>query len=202
MQVRLSRKEPGNMAQRLWITGYRSYELGLFSETEPKYQVIDYALTKVITQAVEDGTTWVITGGQLGIEQMAAKAAVNLKADYPELNVALMTPFSHFGNQWKPENQEKLADLKSQVDFQAAVSEQDYTSPQQLRNYQSFMLTHTDGALLVYDVDNEGKSRYDYDAIMHWQEKHTYPLQQVDFDQLQEYAYEFQENSKKGFNLD
>ncbi|MCH5461438.1 DUF1273 domain-containing protein [Lactobacillus sp. LC28-10] len=186
--------------QRVWITGYRAYELGVFSEKEPKFLVLQYALKKLITQAIDDGTTWVITGGQMGIEQWAAQVGIDLKKDYPELQVAMMTPFTHFGSQWKPDNQAKLATLLSQVDFQASVSTHDYTSPQQLRNYQEFMLSHTDGAILVYDVDNEGKSRYDYNAIVKWQDKHDYPLQMIDFDQLQEFSYEFAENSNKGFN--
>ncbi|MTV81143.1 DUF1273 domain-containing protein [Secundilactobacillus folii] len=186
--------------QRVWITGYRAYELGVFSEKDPKYTVLQYALKKLITQAVEDGTTWVITGPQMGIEQWAAQVAVSLKADYPELQVAMMTPFTHFGSRWKPDNQAKLATITSLVDFHASVSDHDYSSPQQLRNYQEFMLTHTDGAILVYDVDNEGKSRYDYDVIMKWQEQHDYPVQVIDFDQLQEFSYEFEENSNKGFN--
>lgn len=188
--------------QRVWITGYRAYELGVFSDTDPKFKVINFALHQLIKQAVEDGMTWLISGGQLGIEQWAVGEGLALKTDYPELNVALMTPFTHFGNQWKPDNQAKLATLIEQSDFHASVSDHDYSSPQQLRNYQEFMLTHTDGAILVYDVDNEGKSQYDYDAITAWQDAHEYPVQVIDFDQLQEFSYEFQENDDKGFNSD
>lgn len=186
--------------QRVWITGYRAYELGVFSEKEPKFLVLQFALKKLISQAIEDGTTWLITGGQMGIEQWAAQVGIKLKSDYPELQVAMMTPFTHFGNKWKPDNQARLATLLSQVDFHASISNHDYSSPQQLRNYQEFMLTHTDGAILVYDVDNKGKSRYDYNAIVNWQDKHDYPLQLIDFDQLQEFSYEFAEISNKGFN--
>lgn len=191
--------------ERIWFTGYRAYELQLFSEQDPKYKVLHYALTQVMKQALDDGMQWVITGGQKGIEQMSAEAALALKPDYPELQVAVMLPFTHFSGRWKPEAQAKLASLASDVDFSAAVSDHDYRSPQQLRNYQEFMLSHTDGAILVYDVDNDGKSRYDYDAILKWQATHDYPVQLIDFDQLQEFSVEFQENlpenENKGFNL-
>lgn len=186
--------------QRVWITGYRAYELGVFSDKEPKFLVLQYALKQLIKAAIDDGTTWLITGGQMGIEQWAAQVGLSLKAEYPELQVAMMTPFTHFGGNWKPENQAKLTTLLSQVDFHASVSNHDYTSPQQLRNYQEFMLNHTDGAILVYDVDNKGKSSYDYDAIVNWQGQHDYPLQMIDFDQLQEFSYEFGENSDKNSN--
>lgn len=187
--------------QRVWITGYRAFELGVWSDKEPKFKVISYALERLIKQALEEGLTWVITGGQMGIEQWAAQTALKLKADYPELKVAMMTPFMDFGSQWKDENRTNLSLLTSQVDFTASVSDHGYSSPQQLRNYQEFMLSHTDGAILVYDVDNEGKSRYDYDALVKWQEQHAdYAVTIVDFDQLQEFSYEFEENSKRGFN--
>ncbi|KRK49326.1 DUF1273 domain-containing protein [Secundilactobacillus kimchicus] len=188
--------------KRLWVTGYRSYELQIFSDQDPKYQVIDYAIQKLIIQAISDsGTEWVITGGQLGIEQMAAKAALTVKADYPELNVSILLPFAHFGNQWKEENQTKLASLLTQVDFTGTVSNQDYQSPQQLRNYQDFMLRHTDGALLIYDPEHEGKTQYEFDAIKKWQDSHDYDLRLVDFDELQEFSYDYQEFLNNSSNL-
>ena len=79
---------------RLWVTGYRSYELGVFANNDPKVKVIKYLLKKHFEQKFNDGLEWVITGGQLGVEQWAAEAAIELKEEYPELKVSLMYPFS------------------------------------------------------------------------------------------------------------
>lgn len=187
---------------RLWLTGYRSYELGVFGEQDPKLLVIKDTLKKLLIERIENGTDWLITGGQLGVEQWSVEVATQLKAQYPELQVAMMTPFAEFGQNWNEANRGRYAQLASQVDFHQAVSRQPYQSPQQLRNYQEFMLTHTDEAVLVYDLEVEGKPQYDYQAIERYQERHAYPVTLIDMDWLQESANEYQENLKNGSQFD
>ncbi len=190
------------MVSRLWLTGYRNYELSVFGNQDPKLLVIKDTLRKLLINKVESGTDWLITGGQLGVEQWAAEVGLKLKADYPELKVAMMTPFAEFGGNWNEGNQAQYATLASQVDFHQSVSEQPYHGPQQLRNYQEFMLTHTDEAVMVYDLEVEGKPKYDYRAVTQFQEQHTYPLTLVDMDWLQESANEYQENLNNGSQIE
>ncbi|AVK62991.1 hypothetical protein C5Z26_02115 [Lactobacillus sp. CBA3606] len=187
---------------RLWMSGYRSYELGVFGDTDDKLKVIKYALTSYLTAQIEDGVDWLITGGQLGVEQWCAEVGVALKQTYPELKVAMMLPYAEFGGRWKENNQAKLQLLLAQVDFHAAISKRPYENPQQLRNYQEFMVTHTDAAALVYDLDNPGKPSYDYDAIQSFTETQPYPLTVIDFDWLQESANEYAEKQNNGFNFE
>ncbi|MEE8823837.1 hypothetical protein LASUN_20430 [Lentilactobacillus sunkii] len=180
---------------RLWITGYRSYELGIFKDDDPKRKVIDSVLKSEISQAIVDGMDWLISGGQLGIEQWSLEMGQGLKKEYPgEFQTSMMLPFAEFGNNWNENNQAKLQALKTKVDFSASVSDKPYQSPQQLRNYQEFMLSHTDQALLIYDLDNPGKSQYDYDKIKKFAENHPYPYKLITFDDLQSAADEYQEN--------
>lgn len=47
---------------RLWITGYRSYELGIFNDNDPKVAVIKYCLENNLNSLLEKGLEWVITG--------------------------------------------------------------------------------------------------------------------------------------------
>lgn len=184
----------GDGVSRLWLTGYRSYELGVFGTEDPKLLVIKATLKKLLTEKIENGVDWLITGGQLGVEQWAAEVGLDLKATYPELKIAMMTPFAEFGGQWNETNQATYSQLASRVDFHQAVSSQPYHGPQQLRNYQEFMLTHTDEAVLVYDLEVPGKPKYDYQAIDRFQEQHPYPVTLIDMDWLQESANEYQEN--------
>ena len=140
-----------------------------------------------------DDEFWLITGPQLGVEQWSAEVALELKETFPQLKVSVMLPFTEFGQQWNENNQTKLQNLQSRVDFSASVSDHPYQSPQQLRAFQRFMLTHTDEALLIYDPDHEGKEKYDYQAIQRFAESNDYPYRLIDFDELQEAAIEWQE---------
>ncbi|UDM32726.1 DUF1273 domain-containing protein [Lentilactobacillus laojiaonis] len=188
---------------RLWITGYRSYELGIFNDKDIKADVIKWALKQELSLAIENGTNWIISGGQLGIEQWSLEVANELRQEYTgEFKTALMTPFSNFGNQWNEINQEKLRNLKNKVDFFGEVSQRPYENPQQLRNYQDFMLSHTDQSILVYDLEHTGKSQYDYDAIQNFSKAHSYIYKLINFDDLQEFAIEYQESLNNGLNFE
>ncbi len=59
---------------RLWVTGYRSYELGIFKDDDPKRKVLDTVLKNELVQAIVDGTDWIISGGQLGIRTVVARS--------------------------------------------------------------------------------------------------------------------------------
>ena len=72
---------------RLWVTGYRSYELGVFQDSDPKVLVIKDLLKRHFEQKFNEGLEWIISSGQLGVEQWALETALEMKKDYPELKV-------------------------------------------------------------------------------------------------------------------
>ncbi|WP_225047208.1 DUF1273 domain-containing protein [Lacticaseibacillus kribbianus] len=176
------------MGTRLWLTGYRSWELNAYGDSDPKITVIKLALKNRLITALDDGLEWVITGGEQGVEQWGAQVAVALKKDYPELKVAVMLPFEDFGHQWKPENQAALAALAGAVDFSVSVSKAPYQSPQQLSGYTRFMSQHTDAALLVFDPDFDGKPAFAYRAAQAEARRRAYPLTLITMPDLEEEA--------------
>ena len=66
-----------------------------------------------------------------------------------------------------------------------------------MRNYQQFMLTHTDEAFLLYDPEYQGKTKYDYEIIQKYKEESEYSMTFVDFDELQEEAEEWAERQRE-----
>lgn len=182
--------------QRLWVTGYRSYELNVFGDKDPKITVIKFALRNYFTSLLENAALdWVITGANLGVEQWAAETAAGLRKDYP-VRVSIMTPYQDFASRWNENHQAHFLRLKEKVDFFAATSNTPYRSPAQLRNYERFMLEHTDRALMIYDLDHPGKPKYDYQAIQKYQEHNKYPLDLIDFYDLQDAAEEYAETHR------
>lgn len=187
--------------QRLWVTGYRAYELGVFKDDDPKIKVIKNVLKNALVERLNNSADefWLITGPQMGVERWGIEVGNDLKNDYPQLKTAIMEPYLNVSQRWNEQNQEKLAVALTQVDFHAPVSNQPYQSPQQLRNYQAFMLDHSDGILLVFDPDREDESEqtskpfWDYRAAQQYQERTDYHIQTIDFDELQEAATELAE---------
>lgn len=176
------------MSERIWVTGYRAHEMGVFGDKDPKISVIKYCLKKTLIDAIENGTTWLITGCEQGTEQWAAAVGLELKASYPELRVAMMAPFANFGERWQETSQARLATLRARVDFTADVSRQPYQSGRQLAQYGEFMVQHTDGACLLYDPEFPGKTQYDYDRIQRLAPERQYALTTITMYDLQEAA--------------
>lgn len=180
--------------QRLWVTGYRSYELNVFGDRDPKITVIKYALKNYFVSLIEEGQLdWIITGANLGVEQWAAEVGLKLEEIYP-VRTSIMIPYEEFANRWNENNQAKYINLKEKVDFFASTSNTPYQSAVQLRNYQNFMVQHTDRAMMIYDPEHPGKPKYDYNLIQKYQETKEYPLDLIDFYDLQDAAEEYQEN--------
>lgn len=182
------------MLERIWISGYRAYELSVFGDQDPKLTVIKYSLKNALLPMLDAGLQWVITGGQLGVEQWAAEVALLLKADYPALQVAMMVPYADFGQQWNEANQAKLAKLKTSVDFFAATSSTPYQSPSQLSGYNRFMSQHTDGALFLYDDEFPGKAEFGYRQALAEGQRREYSVSTIGMDDLQDAARELQDD--------
>lgn len=185
--------------RRLWLTGYRSYELNAFQDDDPKAAVVKRVLTQRLTSLLEedDDEFWVITGPQLGVEQWGAAVALELKKNFRQLKVAMMLPFADFGQQWNATNRDRLLNLRDRVDFAREVTTKPYESPEQLRLYQRFMLDHTDSMLMVYNPDHPGKPKYDYELAQKYGDQQDYPVDLVDFDELQEAAIEWGEEQRE-----
>lgn len=184
--------------KRLWVTGYRSYEINAFDQHDPKIKVVKYALKNAFQRRLDDDDLdWVITGGALGVEQWAAETALSLSREH--LHVAMMTPYEDYDKNWNEAHRAKFAQLTQAVDFAASTSKRPYESPVQLRNYENFMLRHTEGALLIYDPEHPGKSKYDYRLIQQAVDQGSYHLELIDFYDLQDAAEELAANQNDKF---
>lgn len=172
----------------MYISGYRSFELGVFKENDPKITVIKKVLKKEIQQLVEEGLEWVLTSGNLGIETWVTEVVAELKQEYPELKLGIIYPFKEFGNNWNENNQEKLRMTERLADYVEAVSHQAYQSPSQLRNHTRFLLDHTDGCLLIYDPEFPGKTQYFLKEAQTYQQDHSYEIRLVSMDDLQNFS--------------
>ncbi|WP_204122795.1 DUF1273 domain-containing protein [Lacticaseibacillus mingshuiensis] len=181
------------MGKRLWVTGYRSWELNVYGPHDPKLAVLKYMLKSHLQTFLDDGGEWVITGGEMGIEQWGASVALALKPAWPSLKVAVMVPFADFGNRWNEDNQAALATLRQQVDFSASTSSGPYKQPAQLSGYTRFMVQHTDQALIVYDPEFEGKSKFAYEAAVAEGKRRDYPIDLVTMPDLEEDARNYGE---------
>lgn len=172
----------------IYVSGYRSFELGVFKENDPKIQVVKNVLKKELHQLAEEGLEWVLVSGNLGVELWAVQIVAELKEEYPELSLGILYPFSDFGNNWNEGNQEKKKLAEQLADYVEAVSHQPYQSPSQLKNHTRFILEHTVGCLLIYDEEFPGKTKYFFEDAQNYQADHPYEIRLISMDDLQNFS--------------
>lgn len=173
--------------KRLFVSGYRNFELGIFQDNDKKIKIIKAILRNKLIEYLEQGLEWVIIGGNLGIEFWSFETVLELKEEYPSLKVSVIFPFETFGEQWKENNQLKLLEMKEMADYTDATSHHPYQNPGQFKSHTQFLLSHTDGALLVYDEAYPGKTGYFLTSVKKWQEQAPYFLELLTMDDLNNY---------------
>lgn len=184
--------------KRLLISGYRSYEMNIFNQTDPKYLYLREFLKERMTRFIEEGVEWFVIGGQLGVELWAGEIILELKEEYPNVQLAIILPYTSFEENWNEANQALFKKVTHQADYVNFSSNKDYESPGQLKGNQVFMIRNTEGAFLIYDRMNEasadGKPKYLYDLIQIYQEQSEYSLELASFDELEFFIHQYVEN--------
>lgn len=168
------------------VTGYKSFELGIFKDKDERITIIKKAIKKDLTRLIEDGADWFILTGSLGFELWALEVLKDLKRAYP-IKIATLFDFETHGCHWNEQNQEKLTIFK-EVDF-VKYCFPDYQSPAQFKQYNQFLIDNTDEAYLFYDSENETNLKY---FVTQLKENPHYSLHFLTFDRLNEIMEEEQ----------
>lgn len=181
------------MLKRIIITGYKAHELGIFNDKHPGITIIKKALTDAIKQLIDEGLEWVIISGQQGVETWAAEVIIDLKQSFEELKYAIITPFLNQEASWNEQKQAKYQRILSQADFVTAVTKKQYEAPWQFTEKDKFIITNSDGILLIYDEENEGSPKYIKRLAEKYADKHNYEIRTITAYDLQIIAEEMQQ---------
>lgn len=168
------------------VTGYKSFELGIFQESDPRLKVIKKAIQKDIESLCQEGLEWLIFTGNLGFEYWVLEIAKNMQLDYG-FKLGSIFPFEDHGKNWNEANQRVLTAFK-QVDF-VKYTYPSYQNPSQLRAYQAFLLNHSEGAYLFYDEERETNLKY---LFRQMKTLENYDIKRLDFDRLNDLAQEME----------
>lgn len=146
------------MGKALSFTGHRPDKLGGYSG--PKAEKIQGdlfdTLTSVISRAWQNGFDAFITGGALGVDQIAAKAAISIRSQEEcPLKVIVAKPFPSQSCKWPKKSQEIFDQLCSQADEVVNVSEDPFSREKmQIRN--EWMVDRAAAVCAVWNGGNGG----------------------------------------------
>ncbi|MDQ6599417.1 DUF1273 domain-containing protein [Bacillus salipaludis] len=173
------------MPKVLAISGYKPFELGIFQNDHPSVLFIKAAIKKELLRMLEEGLEWVLISGQLGVELWAGETVFELQEEFPELRLAVITPFLEQEANWSEKNKEWYESVLMQADFVDSVTKKAYEKPWQFRLKNQFFLEKSDVLLLLYDQDKEGSPKYLYELALQYQSLRSYPIQLITFYDLQ-----------------
>lgn len=169
----------------LAISGYKPFELGIFKNDHPSVLFIKSAIKKSLLPMVEEGLEWVLISGQLGVELWAAEVVFELQMEFPDIKLAVITPFLDQQASWKENNKEWYESVLAQADFIDSVTKKGYEKPWQFRLKNQFFIEKSEGLLLLYDQEKDGSPKYLYEMALEYQKKHSYSIELITFYDLQ-----------------
>ncbi|WP_082193183.1 DUF1273 domain-containing protein [Bacillus rubiinfantis] len=169
----------------LTVSGYKPFELGIFNHDHPSVRFIKLALKQALLTKIDEGLEWVLISGQLGVELWAAEVVFELQRQFPELKLAVITPFLHQEDKWKEVNQEWYQSILAQADFVDSITKKGYENPWQFRIKNQYFLEKSDGLLLIYDQEKDGSPKYLYDLAVTYQKQHPFTIELITFYDLQ-----------------
>lgn len=149
-----------DQVNRVLITGYKATELGIFSQKHPGIEIIKKAIKKQLVALMDEGLEWIIVSGQWGVEIWAAEAVLELKKEYKNLRLAVITPFLEQEEKWNDSKKELYNSILIRADYVNSVTKSKYDGPWQFKEKDKFLLRNSDGMILIYDEENEGSPKY------------------------------------------
>lgn len=173
------------MKKVLAISGYKPFELGIFKKDHPSVSFIKAAIKKALTPMLDEGLEWVLISGQLGAELWAAEVVFELQPEFPDLKLAVITPFLDQEAAWSENNKEWYESVLMQADFIDSVTKKGYEKPWQFRLKNQFFIEKSQGLLLLYDQEKEGSPKYLYELAKEYQKNHEYSIEVITFYDLQ-----------------
>ncbi|RAS84920.1 DUF1273 domain-containing protein [Priestia endophytica] len=178
------------MSRVVTITGYKPFELGVFSSSHPGIDYIKKGIKRRLLSFIEQGGEWVLISGQLGVELWSAEVVLDLQLEYPDLKLAILTPFLHQEENWNEENKEFYEFICGSADFFDSISKKKYENPSQFRAKNQIFMAKSDSMIIVYDENNEGTPQYMYKLAQKKAETGNYPIDVITMDDLQEIVNE------------
>ncbi len=183
----------------MYVTGYKSFELNIFKYDAPEVYYLKAFIRHKLLQYIDEGLEWVLIQGQLGIELWTAEVVIDLRVEYPDLKLGIITPFYGHTSKWNEQNQMKYNKIAQETDFMESVHHTEYEGPYQFKQTDQFILDHTDMTILIYDEEQEGSPKFFKRMLVDFINKTNYTCDIVAFDELTDFINDMQWEQVQSF---
>lgn len=136
---------------RILISGYRPYELGIFKSDQDEVKALKTFIRSKLLEYIDEGAEWFIIQGNTGIELYAAEEILELKKDNYDVKLGVLMPFHQYDERFNESDQAVLQSVLSNADFKDYIYKKPYSNPGMFKHINRFLISNTDGAIIVYD---------------------------------------------------
>lgn len=182
--------------RRIFLSGYKSFELGIFDQEDKRVEFIKKAIEKRILELIDNGLEWVLISGQYGVELWGAEVVLNLKKLGYEINLCVIPPFENQETRWPEPVQQKYNEIIGLADFYQPLFKGDYKGSFQFSKKNKWLADKSDGCLLLMDEENPESNKFFLNAAKNVQKQKEYPILLITPFDLEDIVSEIQmENS-------
>lgn len=140
--------QPGTW--RCAFTGHRPQKMPFgFDEADPRCVDFKRRLKNTIIGLYFSGYKHFISGGALGMDMYAAEAVVELREEFPEIILEMVSPFDAQAAKWSPELQARHDRLFELADITTATGHEYTKGAMFTRN--RYLVSNADLLLAAYD---------------------------------------------------
>jgi uncharacterized phage-like protein YoqJ len=143
----------------LCFTGHRPNKLGGYSgeEAEGIRKCLLGHLARLIERAARKGYTTFISGGAQGVDQIAAEAVINRRAnpEFAHIKLVIARPFPSQHIKWPYNSQKRFHEIVDAADVVVDVSPDPY-APWKMQVRNEFMVNQSRTVVAVWDGTEKG----------------------------------------------
>lgn len=172
---------------RILISGYRPYELGIFKSDQDEVKALKTFIRSKLLEYIDEGAEWFIIQGNTGIELYAAEEILELKKDNYDVKLGVLMPFHQYDERFNESDQAVLQSVLSNADFKDYIYKKPYSNPGMFKHINRFLISNTDGAIIVYDEAADSKVRFLYNQILEFLGENPYNIERIQFDEINSY---------------
>lgn len=174
----------------LVVTGYKSFELGIFKMDDERVDIIKDAIRKKLLSFIDEGLEWVLISGQVGFELWTAEVVLEMKGEGYSLCIGVIPPFEGQEERWGEDLVELYREVTGAADFYRPVYQSSYKGPYQFKAKDQFLVEHSDACLILYDEETKGSPTYFLNMAKSYQENQDYSILYITPFDLEEIAEE------------
>ena len=141
------------------FTGHRPVKFSFgYNEGDEKCNGLKLVMTQQIRLLIKSGVSLFYTGMALGVDQWGAEIILDMKRQFPHIQLVAVLPCEEQANKWSSEHRERYFNTLPECDDVITLNSR--FTPECMLERNRYMVDHAEYLLAVYDGGGRGGTAY------------------------------------------